>query len=299
MDIRQLKHLVALVDEGTVHAAAKAQFISQPGLSGSIKRLETQLGVPLFKRQGRGMEPTARGLDFYRHAKHILKQLRLAQAELNGVPTSLIVGIGEVRPSGFTAVLYDSLLQHYPQVTVTFVEEHFETLYLQVENGDVDVAFVGATPNSLPASLLGRTLVKSEWRVYCAADHPLSRHPVPVPLAELKQFRWVRNAAAPLASPFVPLFSGREKNPLRDVGYVMAGSQQMAKDLLLHSDLLGFGPRVTWDSELAHGQVVELNLAIKKLYVPIMEVRRRNAYSAVLDQAFAIAEAYYAGRGPA
>ena len=64
MDIRQLKHLVALVEHGTVHAAAIDQHISQPGLSGSIKRLETQLGVPLFERDGRGMKPNARGKGF-------------------------------------------------------------------------------------------------------------------------------------------------------------------------------------------------------------------------------------------
>ena len=43
MDVRQLKHFVALVETGTAHAAADDQHISQPGLSGSIKRLENQL----------------------------------------------------------------------------------------------------------------------------------------------------------------------------------------------------------------------------------------------------------------
>ena len=71
------------MEQGTVHAAAEDQFISQPGLSGSIKRLETQLGVELFERYSRGMKPNVKGQDFYRHAKHILEQLCLAQAELN------------------------------------------------------------------------------------------------------------------------------------------------------------------------------------------------------------------------
>ena len=64
MDIRQLQHLVALVELGTVHAAAQDQFISQPGLSGSIKRLEAQLGVILFERDGRGMKPSTKGHEF-------------------------------------------------------------------------------------------------------------------------------------------------------------------------------------------------------------------------------------------
>ena len=55
MDIRQLRHFVALVETGTAHAAANDQHISQPGLSSSIKRLENQLGVSLFVRRGRGL----------------------------------------------------------------------------------------------------------------------------------------------------------------------------------------------------------------------------------------------------
>ena len=208
MDIRQLKHLVALVDLGTVHAAAKDQFISQPGLSGSIKRLETQLGVPLFERDGRGMKPNARGQDFYRHAKHILDQLRLAQADLNGAPTNLIIGVGEVRPAGFTAALYEALLKLYPQLSVTFVDGHFETFFTQVEKGELDVAFVaGPTLESMPAPLLGKILAKTEFGVFCAADHPLSDLDGPVPLSELKKFRWARNIATPPNSPFIPTFS--------------------------------------------------------------------------------------------
>ena len=296
MDIRQLKHLVALVELGTVHAAAKDQFISQPGLSGSMRRLEDELAFVLFARNGRGMKANAKGQEFYRHAKHILEQLRLAQAELEGTPTTVFIGIGEVRPDGFASALHDGLLQLYPNLSLHFVEEHFQILYRQVESGEVDVAFVGAPPDSIPTALLGNVLVKSEWFVYCAADHPLSQHRGSVPMAELKQFGWVRNAATPPGTPFLPRFRGRKKDPLSDVRYATAGSQQMAKDLVVHSNVLGFGPRVCWDSELAHGQVVELKLPIKKLFLPIMEVRRREARSEVLDQAFAIAEDYYRNR---
>ena len=80
MDIRQLRHFVALVETGTAHAAADDQHISQPGLSSSIKRLENQLGVSLFVRRGRGLVLNAKGKDFYPHAKRTLEYLRLAQA---------------------------------------------------------------------------------------------------------------------------------------------------------------------------------------------------------------------------
>ena len=57
-------------------------------------------------------------------------------------------------------------------------------------------------------------------------------------------------------------------------------------------------PSITWDSELAHGQVVELELPITKLYSTFMGLRRRNAYSAVLDRAVAIVEEYFRRRKP-
>jgi DNA-binding transcriptional LysR family regulator len=293
MDIRQLHHLVALVELGTVHAAAESQHISQPGLSGSIKRLEAQLGIVLFERDGRGMQPNTKGKEFYQHAKLILEQVRLARADLAGEPTNLFVGIGEVRPSGFTAVLHDKLMESYPNLSMTFVEGHWETLYAQIENGDVDVAFVAAKPDVVPVSLFGRALLQSQMRVFCAADHPLGRHSGRVPIRELQEFSWVRNAATPASAPFAPTFSGRKNNPLDNVRHVTAGSQQAAIDLVMNTSLLGYGPRVCYDAELARGQVVELNLPIAKRYVTIMEVRRRDLRSAVLDQAFAIAEDYY------
>jgi DNA-binding transcriptional LysR family regulator len=293
MDIRQLQHLVALVELGTVHAAAENQHISQPGLSGSIKRLEAQLGVVLFERDGRGMQPNAKGTEFYQHAKLILQQVRLARADLAGEPTSLFVGIGEVRPAGFAGVFHDALMESYPNLTMTFVEGHFETLYAQIEHGDVDVAFIAGIPDAVPAPLLGRPLVQSQWHVFCAADHPLSRHRGRVPIADLQRFSWVTNAATPPQTPFVPTFSGRKTNPLANARTVTAGCQQTAIDLVVHTNLLGYGPRVSYDTELAHGQVVELDLPIKKRNVTILEVRRRDARSAVLDRAFAIAEDYY------
>lgn len=292
MDIRQLQHLVALVDLGTVHAAAQDQHISQPGLSGSIKRLEAQLGIILFERDGRGMKPSTKGMEFYRHAKHILEQVRLARADLEGEPTKLVVGLGEVRPSQFAATLLKELLLSYPELEITFIEGHFDSLYDAVENGDVDVAFVGG-PSELNGTLLGNPLIRSEFFAFCAADHPLARHRGRVPLAELKKYAWVKNAAAPAIAPYIPKFVGHKKNPLGHPRTVVAGSQQLAKDLVLHSEVLGYGPKVTLDSEFAAGEIIELDLPTTKDYITVMEIRRRNVYSSVLDRAFTIAEQYF------
>jgi DNA-binding transcriptional LysR family regulator len=293
MDIRQLQHLVALVELGTVHAAAEQQHISQPGLSGSIKRLEGQLGIALFERDGRGMRANAKGKEFYQHAKHILQQVKLARADLQGAITNLVIGLGEVRPSGFAGALQHALLKAYPGLTLTFAGGHFETLYTKVENGDVDVAFVAAPPDISSTLLTGNLLAKGEWCVFCSAGHPLASYDGHVPLGALKSYNWVKNGATPAMAPFVPGFTGRNKNPLTNIGYVTAASQQMALELILNSDLLGYGPRLTLDREFSHGEIVELDLPITKRYITIMEIRRRDVLSTVLDRTFSIAEDFF------
>ena len=70
-------------------------------------------------------------------------------------------------------------------------------------------------------------------------------------------------------------------------------ADQNIPDIACLGDVIGYGPKVTLGSELAAGQIVELDVPITKLYLTIMEIRRRDAYSAVLDRAFAIAEHYF------
>ena len=239
------------------------------------------------------MKPTTEGQDFYRHAKHILEQLRLARAEFDGAPTTLHIGLGETRPSDFVAVLTEGLLQRYPNIVLNFVEEHFEKLYSQVEKGEIDVAFVGTPAESAPVTLQRHVLARSAWRVFCASNHPLTRHKGAIPLEALGQYSWVRNAAAPAIAPFIPQFEGYKKSPLGSVSVRAAGSRQMGKQLVAHTNALGYGPKLTWDVDLAHGTVVELDLPITELYATINEIRRRDAHSAVLDTAFAISENYF------
>lgn len=304
MDIRQLQHFVTLVELDTTRAAAQDQNITQPGLSGSIKRLEAQLGIVLFHRNGRGMTPNAKGLEFYGHAKHILEQIRLARADLDGASSKLFIGLGEVRPPRFAGALHDSLLESYPDLSVSFVEGHFDTLYKQIENGDVDVAFLPVSPQinegykrlvDVSAAVVGYPLFESQFCVFCSANHPLAQYRGKVTVDELEKYHWVKNGVAPVKAPYIPFFAGRNQNPLSGARYITAGSQQMAKDLILYSNALGYGPRVVIADEMAAGQLIELDLPIAKLYLTIMEVRRRNLRSSVLDRTFRIAEHFFKG----
>lgn len=75
MNIQSLRYAVEISRTGSISQAAENLFISQPSLSKSIHELEASLGVQLFRRTHRGMQPTPEGEDFLLRARAILSQV--------------------------------------------------------------------------------------------------------------------------------------------------------------------------------------------------------------------------------
>lgn len=75
LKIDQLRVIVALAREGSMHKAAEELFISQPALSVSLKKIEDELGVLLFNRTTKGVLPTKIGSEVIEMAQNILEQV--------------------------------------------------------------------------------------------------------------------------------------------------------------------------------------------------------------------------------
>lgn len=76
MDVRLLRYFAAVVDAGTVSAAAEDLHITQPALSRQLRQLEDQLGLALFFRHGGRLQLTSEGRDFYHSAHRLLQHHR-------------------------------------------------------------------------------------------------------------------------------------------------------------------------------------------------------------------------------
>ena len=75
MNIRDLKYLIAVAETRHFGKAAERCFVSQPTLSGQIKKLEDELGVVLFERTNRSVEITPIGDEILQHAHRIMEQV--------------------------------------------------------------------------------------------------------------------------------------------------------------------------------------------------------------------------------
>lgn len=79
MTLQQLKYAITIADCKSMNEAAKWLYISQPSLSGSIKELEKEIGITLFRRTNRGITITPEGDEFLGYARQVAEQYQLIE----------------------------------------------------------------------------------------------------------------------------------------------------------------------------------------------------------------------------
>ncbi len=77
MTLQQILYAITISDFGSMNKAAEALFISQPTLTNSIKELENEVGITIFRRSGRGTILTAEGEEFLVYARQLYQQYEL------------------------------------------------------------------------------------------------------------------------------------------------------------------------------------------------------------------------------
>ncbi len=115
MTLNQLYYFQAIARYQHFHRAAESLNIAQPSLSRSMALLESELGIHLFERKGRGIELTKYGMVFLAHVDHILEEIKIAQNKMQQLSgNSGHIDIGYVYP----------LASHYiPHLVHRFLSE--------------------------------------------------------------------------------------------------------------------------------------------------------------------------------
>ncbi|WP_091447962.1 LysR family transcriptional regulator [Actinokineospora iranica] len=149
MELRQLEYFVAVADEASFTKAAAKLFVAQPGVSAQVRRLERELGQPLFDRSGPTVRLTDVGEAVLGYARAVLDgaaMVRLAVDEFAGLVRGR-VAVGMVRACSsveLPPVLAD-FHQDYPGVEITLSEDDSDRLLGAVISGRLDVAVVALT----------------------------------------------------------------------------------------------------------------------------------------------------------
>lgn len=176
MELRQLRYLLAIAEEGNFTRAAEKVFVSQSALSQQIQLLEQEIGAPVLSRGKRGVHLTAAGEVLQRHALrvfHELEQARVVIDELQGLKR------GELRV-GAVQTVNDYLMPHlitafaarYPDVKLRVDELPSDEIEAGLESGGLQAA-IGFIPASR-AEIAHERLFSERLGLVVRADHPLA-----------------------------------------------------------------------------------------------------------------------------
>ena len=182
VELRHLRALAAIGDEGTITGAADVLGISQPALSRTLEQLEQKLRMVLVERTTRSLSLTAAGKWLWEHAHQILAHVDDALAEAAAGPRPLRVGFAWAALGRHTVPLLRQWRRDHPDVPVQLrrVDEPETALRC----GEIDMAFLRTLPDD--DAFYALPLLQEPRLAAMSEEDPLSKETA-VTLADLAQ----------------------------------------------------------------------------------------------------------------
>lgn len=179
LELRHLRYVLAVAEEGSFRAAAERLHLSQPPLSRQVQQVEDLVGGPLFERRASGIVLTAAGAAFMPEARRALAQAdkavqaaRAAQQATAGGAVTLTIGFTSV----FDAAAFPDVVKAYearhPDVRLTVRRKPSIRLVRDLERGAMDVALIGLHTHAGSLSVI--PLREEPVLVALPSAHPLA-----------------------------------------------------------------------------------------------------------------------------
>lgn len=143
MNLRDLEYLVAIDDERHFNRAAERCFVSQPTLSGQLKKLEEELGVQLAERTPRQVIMTDVGAALAKQARRVLAEARamkdIAQSFHDPLAGELQAGLIPTVAPYLLPVIMPGLRKRCPNIKLWLHEHQTKVLLEKLRNAELDV----------------------------------------------------------------------------------------------------------------------------------------------------------------
>ena len=176
MNLRDLEYLVAVDDERHFNKAAERCFVSQPTLSGQLKKLEEQLGVQLIERSTRRVVMTDVGMAVAAQARRVLSAARgireIAESFHDPMAGDLQLGLIPTLAPYLLPQIMPTLREQYPHLKLWLHEQQTAVLMERLRNAELDLLIL-ALP--VPAhEFTELDLFREPFWMAVPADDPLA-----------------------------------------------------------------------------------------------------------------------------
>ena len=241
LEINHLRTLNALYQFSNISVAAEHLSVSQQAISLQLKKLRIILGDQLFVRTGHGMIPTPYAKEIESHIQQILIQINSIPPAKTLSPQqierTLVICATDYTQEVIVTDLIRELRQYAPKIKVIITNIEHANLTKKIHLGTIDLVFT--TSAYVPEGLISTPLFTEKY--LCVTANTAIKRTHDLSLEQLTKHDFV------IVSPGIGSFIGSADTWFEQQGFprqvtVSAPSFHMAKEILKHSDMVGFIP---------------------------------------------------------
>lgn len=169
-DWNRARAFLVTAEEGSLSAAARALGMTQPTLGRQVSALETELGVALFERGGRGLELTPSGLDLLEHVRAMgdaASRFSLtASGQTTSIEGSICITATEVMAAFVLPPILARLRQLEPGIEIELIASNSTS---DLKRREADIALRAVRPTQ--PDLIARKVRGSNFNIYAATSY--------------------------------------------------------------------------------------------------------------------------------
>ena len=146
MEIRQLRYFLSAIRHGSLRAAAREHFVTQPAVSIQLKKLEEELGEKLYVRRGRRIEPTQAGNAVVAGAEEIVGRIDALTHNVGAVRTMQrgVLKMGSIDAASIYVLpdVFRAFRSRYPGIDMQVIVSDSHSLIADLGAGTIELAVV-------------------------------------------------------------------------------------------------------------------------------------------------------------
>lgn len=264
IDLRMIQHALAVARFGNFRMAAESLYLTQPTLSRSIQSLEEALGVKLFDRGKKRVEPTPLGRIFLARAEEVMKgasELKREVALARGLEIGHFeIGSGAVAAELLMGKALGQLSQRYPHLYMHITVDDFAALTNLLRAGQIELFVAESSELKKVSDFLVTPLHDLKFYFFCRRGHPLLDRLPNLTLRECLEYPFVMTKLPRRAKESIAETCGLKKysNDLRELPIIRCDYVAMIKALVAHSNAVALLLLPMIERELKSGEFVLL-----------------------------------------
>ena len=174
MTLTQIEYVLAIAEAGSFVDAAKKRFVTQPALTTQVKNLEEELGVMIFDRTKKPIQPTVIGFQIIEQAKEVINQSRklpdLVKEYQQVEKGDISIGVIPTISPYLVPFFINNFSEDNKGVSISVQEEITEEIIHKLKNGQLDAGII-ATPIET-TGIVSLPLYYEKFYAYVSRSNP-------------------------------------------------------------------------------------------------------------------------------